>query len=394
MPQSWSVDESKLLTILRPLLTLKEIKQVFEQLGIDRTEEAISCRSRRLRVKFIDLGEPAETNLSSEERRALRAVLDDRRDRLRLIDPDPLLTPTEKAKQTNIKKSVLEGILKGIKLKRAETPRTQSISTVAPRGNKESLCVLLSDFHMGREVVNTATQETEYNLEIGEERILQTADLVLDALPNNRNQYDEVVMILAGDHVDGENIYRSQPFEIEEHVVEQLNKTVKAVWSLTTTFASAFPSVRIVTARGNHGRTDGAPEANWDNVLFRQLEVLVDITNKRNISIKNRYGEFNTVNVKGHKGLVRHVAPVQADTTSAKSKYGSWFALHEWDFMCIAHWHHWGVLTWQGKPIFRNGSIIGGDPFAETLAAYDPPTQLVFGITESKLPTMIIPILY
>jgi hypothetical protein len=287
MPQSWSTLENRLLTILRPVFTLKEIREVLLQLGIDRSEEAISRRSRRLRIKFLDLGEPAETNLLAQEQKAIKKVLDIRNTRLRKIEPDLDLVGTEKAKQTNLKKTILGDIIKGIKKKRVEVPRIQSINTFIPRGKKESLCLLLSDFHMGREIVNATTQEVEYNLEIGEERILQTADILFESLPSNTwKNYDEIVILLAGDHIDGENIYKYQPFEIEQHIVEQLNKTVRAVWSLVINFSKVFPLVRIITARGNHGRTDGAPESNWDNVLYRQLEILVDVTNNKNISIK------------------------------------------------------------------------------------------------------------
>jgi len=116
--------------------------------------------------------------------------------------------------------------------------------------------------------------------------------------------------------------------------------------------------------------------------------------NDPNLTIKTKYGEYNNFEVKGWRGHIRHYAPVQAETAAAVSKFSKWQNLHGYDFMCYGHWHHWGISTFNGRLIFRNGSLAGGDDYAETFGSYDFPTQLMFGVTEEKVGEFITPIVY
>jgi len=166
------------------------------------------------------------------------------------------------------------------------------------------------------------------------------------------------------------------------------------MWGMVGKLRDEFPLIRVVTTRGNHGRTgkDVSPEANWDNMLFQQLELLIDLEDDPDLIIKNRYGDYNTFQVKGWRGMVRHKAPVQADTSAAQAKFAGWQGIHQWDIFMYGHFHHWGVMTWNSKPIIRNGSLMGGDDYAETLAAYDDPTQVVFTVNKKHLPAAIYPV--
>ena len=99
--------------------------------------------------------------------------------------------------------------------------------------------------------------------------------------------------------------------------------------------------------------------------------------------------QYNTFEVKGWKGIVRHHAPVQADTATGIAKFASWFMMHEWDLFCFAHYHHCGIMTLCGKKLFRNGSLVGGDDYAESLAKYDSPSQLCWCVTEENTAALI-----
>jgi hypothetical protein len=50
------------------------------------------------------------------------------------------------------------------------------------------------------------------------------------------------------------------------------------------------------------------------------------------------------------------------------------------------------IIIWNGKPILRNGSVIGADDYAEELACYDNPNQLIFGVTEKSAACFFEPI--
>lgn len=386
---AWNKEEDEFLKTLRPYLSTEEIFQVFQDLEIGRTKEAISRRARRLDVTFIDLEEPPLENLAPNARVAVENVLRRRSETLSTIRPPYLLTPSDKSRVSTALKNAANTINEQLEERRLEVPRKGSMLTTRAVGSGESLCLLLSDLHIGRRIVDQSTRERIYDIQIGLERVRAIPDKILSNLPKEPGKYDELVLLILGDIVDGEDIFPGHAQQIQQSAEGQTSETVRALWHTVLSLSKIFPIVRIATAPGNHGRFGAS---NWDNVVYRQLEILIDSSDRENISIKNRYEKFNIVNVKGHKGLLRHSAPAQADTAAARARLGGWNDIHNFDFLSFGHFHHWGIFTWNGKPIFRNGSLMGADDYAEELAVSDVPCQLIFGVTEETLPTMIIPI--
>jgi predicted phosphodiesterase len=274
---------------------------------------------------------------------------------------------------------------------REEVARTNRWPAVQLEENSdnESLVVLLSDFHVGK-VVQDESSRCLFDVAKAIVRIDSLRETVWQILVKNM-LVDEVVLILAGDLVDGEGIYPGQEMHLEVHVADQIKAVTTSLWKLITDLSGEL-KVRVVTCRGNHGRTGLSDEANWDNIVYQQLEILADMQNDSHLAVKNLYGNFNTFEVRGWKGLVRHNAPMQADTGAAIAKFAGWHSIHQYDFLCYGHWHHWGVMTWNGKPLFRNGSLGGGDDYAEGFGAYDYPTQLAFIVSEDELIRNIYPI--
>lgn len=393
MPIIWSDSELTLLEALRPVCSTKEIKKVFDHLKYDRTMEGISKKARGLGMYFRDYGEPAYIDLSDEERDAIEEVLTEREEMLSSIEPPEYLTPSDRGKITTLRRETAGCLFRDLQEIREATPRTSSISTKKDTSTKPSLVLLMSDWHVGKIVLDEFNKEI-YNIDIGLQRITETPKRLVESIPPCYRDANELVVLLLGDHVDGESIYPGQDVSIEDHVANQVLKTTKATWNMLQEFCGLFPIVRVITTRGNHGRTGLSPEANWDNMLYQHLELLVDMKADPNLTIKNRYGEWNTVDIKGWKGLIRHKAPVQADTAAGRNKFGGWHNYHGYDFMGYGHFHHWGVFTYNSSIILRNGSLPGGDDYAESFGSYDDPTQLVFGVTPNRVVSFVTPIKY
>jgi len=390
----WNDDEIALLEALRPVCNTREIQRVLKSLEFDRTMEAISKKARTLGVSFKDFGLPSTAGLSEEAIDMINVMLQDREEQLSAVNPPIAVSSAQKAQNTMKSRNIAADLLNDLQEIRAQVPRTSSVSTRRASGDKESLVVVMSDNHFGR------TFEDEdgtvlYNMQIARERVISTPEKIADALSREkRKQIDEVVLCLIGDHIDGEGVFPAQEMSLETHIVEQVKQCVRAFWECIQKLRSMFPMVRVITTRGNHGRGGISPESNWDNIVYQELELLIDITADPNLTIKNKYGAYNTLDVKGWRGMLRHKAPVQADTASALAKYAGWHGIHEWDFFCYGHWHHWGIMTWNSKPIFRNGTIMGADDYAESLAVKDEPVQLCFCVSEKQIPTNIMPIRY
>lgn len=395
----WSIEEKALLSQLRPTLSNREIEEVFQILGHERSTEAISKQSRKLGVKFLDLGLPPESNLSAKAWNTVLMVTQRREFVLSQIKPPVIPSAYQKSVVTKLKTVSADNMLKDLEEIRSQVPRVGSLSLEVSKSDNHTLCIMLSDTHVGRILENQEDGNEYYNVTIATERIRATAkNLVRQMTQEQISKVDEVVLFLGGDMVDGEGIFHHQEMELETHAAAQVLEATKAIWYLINQLADIFGNVRVVTTRGNHGRAGISPESNWDTIIYQQLELLIDLetsaTGIGGLSIKNRYGEFNLANIRGYKFMLRHKAPVQADTASGIAKFAGWHGIHGWDAFIFGHFHHWGVMTWNGKPIFRNGSLAGGDDYAESLSYYDHPTQLAWITTNENVCAQIIPIGY
>lgn len=396
MPLSWSNEEKTLLELVRAIFSTREIQQLFKMLGHDRTIDAIQKQSRKLGIVFKDYGIPATHELSKKEKEAVNEVLTTRKNFIEKLEPPVFEPPSIKSNLTSGRKTALNSLTEELNKIRKETTRTSSLSVKKSTNlDKETLVLVMSDWHFGQVIKDPEDGTELYNINIANDRVERTLPLIVSAVGMEKiSQFDECVVLLIGDMVTGEGIFPHQEMSIEDHAVAQTLATTKALWGLLQNLRSLFPLVRVVTTKGNHGRTAHSPEANWDNVVYQQLELLIDLQNDPNLIIKNRYSDYATLEVKGWKGLIRHHAPVQAESAMGVAKFAGWYGIHDWNWFAFGHYHHWGATTWMGKPILRNGALSGGDEYAEGLARFDNPVQIVFGISESNPCTFVSPLIY
>ena len=342
MSTIWSEEEQNLLKTVRQYLSTREINKLFTLLNYERSTTAIQKQAKKFNLIFNDFGEvPANVfdSLDEKIKDALKIVLQERNQILSFIEPPKIITSNEKGSLTKQQKQILHSLKDQLEEIRVETERRGSISFKRSKSkNKYSLVLLLSDWHFCLQVKDPIDGTYLYNQQIATNRINSIPNKILSSIPSNIiKQCDEIVLVLAGDMVSGEGIFHGQEWVTEEHVVNQVIVLTKLIWNMLCNFSDIFPYVRVVTTRGNHGRTSGSPESNWDNILYQILELIIDMNYEKrsNISINNRYGEYNTFEIKGWKSIVRHHAPVQADTATGIAKFASWFMMHEWDLFCF-----------------------------------------------------------
>lgn len=387
---NWDSTEIDLLKVLRPTCSIEEIYQIFSKCGLERSQDAIRRKATKLHLSFKGFGFPVVSNYEDTIQEIIQSIISQRHQTSYEETFIPIQdTPTAKTQKTVAAKGWIANTLQDLLDAQKELPIDVS-QPASPKTHKPSLVLLLSDFHMGKKIVGLE-QEVVFDSNICEKYIRKIPEKVNKHV-SGMGPFDELVVLLLGDMVDGETIYRGQAGNIDAHVAKQVETVVRSIWHILLEFSEMFPLVRVVTVRGNHGRTEGTVESNFDNIVYQTLSILAYHNKDERLSINNRYAEFNTVEVKGWKGIIRHEVPAQVSTASGKSKIAGWKDIHKCHFFAGGHFHNYGLFPYNNAPVFRNGSLCGGDDYSESWGSQDEPAQLLLGITPTHLPLFVAPL--
>lgn len=374
--EKWSEKEVTIL-IDNFSRTRKEIQELLEDSGFTRTIEAIKTKKRDLRAA-------GEMPTASEEEAAEAAI--------EPATKEEIFGVTTK-KDIYLKyREMLQELVKDT---RAISPIKDSSPVVS---GGESVVLMLSDLHIGKVIIGADGNET-FNTPIAIQRIRDITSSIMRVIEHAKRStdIDEIVVAMIGDIVDNEAIYSSHAFHIDSHVAEQVKVATRSLWEMIVSLAEipSVKKVRIATVRGNHGRSGSMvahEDSNFDNIVYDNIDLAAMISENPKISVVTKYSDFHVVEVRGHRILFRHEAPITCDTSAARAKLGGWVDMHKVDAIASGHFHHPQVSTYADRYVFRNGALTGQDDLAERMAVTSSPSQLLFGVTEKRLPTFIYPV--
>lgn len=243
--------------------------------------------------------------------------------------------------------------------------------------NQSTLCLVLSDLHFGK-------QTESFNLTVAKQRMLDISTWLSTAtIPT----IDEIVVMLVGDLVEGEDIYANQNGKIECSALEQMQACVESIWELVVKLSNMFEvPIRIAAVPGNHGRVSKTAneKSNWDNVVYHSLSILSANSPSLDISMDVNYKFFHTIQVKDKICLLNHEGVKHSGTPAPLIKIAGWTRSKACDFLVHGHWHQWSVETWMGTHIVANGCLCGPDDLSEKIAKEDNARQAYFFVTPGK----------
>lgn len=379
----WSIEEKLLFSALRPCCTTSEIHDVFTRCGYDRSPEAVDRRGRRVGIRFAGFGEPAVEELTPEQVSALAEVLEGRpedpagTDQAPSTDPPPtsltsapeLWVPPIRVPRVVVDTTAADLLskLKQIKeeVDRGSPPAAPPTPTIG-----STVVLLLSDLHFGN-------QTKDFNIEIATDRITGIPGKLLPYLPSDCK---EIVVALAGDVVEGEEIYPTQQSNIEKPLIFQVEAATRALWAMLLGFRKLGKTVKVYTCPGNHGRMSKTANemTNWDNVVYMQLGILADMNKDPNLHIQVNFDEFYRFPLRDRWGLMYHKGVKHTGTAAMRVKLAGWMIDKPWAVLVHGHHHHWEVGTIFGRPVVKNGCLVGQDDLAERMGEMDPPRQAYF----------------
>ncbi len=250
----------------------------------------------------------------------------------------------------------------------------------------ESAVLVLSDLHFGKK---TKT----YNMAIAQERFIKLIDNTL-AILSERNKISpikELHLFWTGDIVDGEQIYATHGSHIDDHVVNQIFKSLEIVAPQITRFVEAGYFVHNHFVRGNHGRVSKFHHevTNWDYIYGLTLELMLKNVPNMTFNVTSNWNQV--VNVRGKRILQWHGHQIKMtmnlpwySLTTRISRWATCDELEDFDISVSGHFHSSSCINWNEKKVFTNGTMVSGDQFAlEFIGLASTECQHLFGVNES-----------
>ena len=356
----WTLDEIDWLGNQSGLTTKKIYEKYCEEFGYDRSYNSVQKKVQQLL--------PSKLLLSEE------------------ITETPLL-PTKVNKLKILKDAKNQATEWAAEVAKATELITNSSSFRPKQSKGSSLVLLLSDLHFGK-------QTKDFNLAEAQDRIAEIPTKLLEQI-GEFNNLDEIVVVLGGDIVEGEDIFSHQAHSIECSVIEQAQVSTISIWHLLHSLHRAFPDcdVRVETCPGNHGRMSKTanPESNWDNVVYQQLGLIYNmwqedrsIEDSKWLNISVNTGEFKHFKVKDKWVLLNHYGVKHTGTPSMLVKLAGWNQMMPFDVLIHGHWHKWEIGSQFGKAIVKNGCLCGSDDLSMDMGVCDPARQAYFTITPAQ----------
>lgn len=362
------------------------------ELGVYITPEAVTSRVKRMKAtgsqfKVSDLREtksgvaPLVESPISYEDRILQA-------RSQLLEKQR----ATQERQEIMEQARFENLLDTIR--EAVTPVTPLYSVMPiPQIDytDESAVLVLSDLHFGK---LTGT----YNMAIALDRFINLIDNVLRTLKERSKirPITQLHILWTGDIVDGEQIYATHGSHIDDHVVNQIFKSLEIVVPQIMRFVDAGYVVHNSFVRGNHGRVTKFhhESTNWDYVYGLVMETM--LKEVQNMTFKVTPSWHQVVNVRGNRILQWHGHQIKMhlnlpwySLTNRISRWAVSEELEDFDISVSGHFHSSSMLNWNEKKLFTNGTMVSGDQFAlEFIGLSASESQHLFGVDESGVTWM------
>lgn len=248
-------------------------------------------------------------------------------------------------------------------------PIWKSPKATIPMMNKRavpnrSLCVIISDVHIGKKVPG-------YDFAIFKQMLITLFEGIYTEV--NQKNVEEVVLFLDGDIVDGESIYPGHRNFICMSVAEQAIEGAKLLADMILVL-SQLCKVRVECIAGNHGRPgkkgETTLENNWDSVLYAMIKVHLKFVLNVNVNIHYDWKAFVKVQERTimafHGDDVIRGNPLTNLPNAVVKWSDMWRNQHTFDTTVSGHFHLPMLsLDVNGRECFMNGSFSPAEDYTE-----------------------------
>lgn len=273
-------------------------------------------------------------------------------------------------------------------VKNTETPSTD-YSNTADKGGKTML-IHETDPHFSAHVKNRAGQVV-YDAETAALATSKAFDWYLSRAMQGENNVDEIVLMLGGDLVEGEDIYEGQPHKITDTLEGQIKKARRCYYEQIKKLRTAYPSVsiKIVCVSGNHGDLGKTGRSNADDIIYSMLEDMIDLSDLQNIKfVKSDRSDYTTFTYRGgkYKGYLTH-GENRSNHIGTSSPQSDWLAIKDdigFDAAWRGHYHTQKVENVNGAPVCMTNSRKPGDDYTDKIATFGKTGNAVYFATDEE----------
>lgn len=272
-------------------------------------------------------------------------------------------------------------------------------TTIAKGCSKETMVLLLSDWHAYEEVkAERVLGFNAYNSTIFGQRSKKVIDSTL-SIRNKLEQgggwsFDRIVAACNGDFISG-TIHELERHSDAPNVLMAAYAAGRVLGQSLRELAGEFQEVTVVCTSGNHGRFPDArrmqqkdPTRNWDTFVYLIARTMLE--DQRNITfhIPDSYsamfgiGPWKFLQTHGHEikswnqipyyGIDRYARNINA-LMVAKEKPINYYL--------FSHFHSASMMPAPGGETIINGSLIGGnEAVVNMMGKCDRPKQMLMGV--------------
>lgn len=310
------------------------------------------------------------------------------RDRIRrLMSTFQMESPARKIDYLNVDN---QNLIVNLRKEISKLPNL-SIPVLHSQGTMETAVLQSADWHIGSKTVD-GKGKIIYSVDIATLRIQSLCSKLIFLIKDHifsSSKVDEIVLLVTGDMVDGEDIYPGQAYNLEEVPPKQVILFVNLFSKFILELTKFKLPIRIYCVRGNHGRTNkqNSDKSNWDIMAYLILDWWIKMNKPSKVYLEYTEGEYLNLDIKGHPYQIRHEAPAQTESPAGAAKIEGWKSMYGIEALAHGHWHHPSIVDCAGVRKFMSGSLKGVDALSDRMAKGSDPSQLIWGVSQKHIST-------
>jgi len=246
-----------------------------------------------------------------------------------------------------------------------------------------------TDPHFSAQVKNRHG-ETVYDTNIAEMKTIEAFDWYINKIIEKKGEPEQIVLMLGGDLVEGEDIYHGQPHKIDDVLEEQIKTCRRTYFKQVQRLKEWFDApLKVVCVSGNHGDLGTSSNANADDLIYSMLEDMIDLSELSDVKfVYSDRSDYTSFSYHGGRwtGYLTHGENRMAHIGTS-SPQSDWLAIKDdigFDAAWRGHYHNQKQENVNGTPVYMTNSRKPGDDYTDSIATFGVTGNAIYFASEDE----------